>query len=79
MVKESGHKLIPHHDLSGGILSSHSAAFSLREKWKNLNLDVSLVASSAYVAVRVNDSSVCSAGKMIGFWVNRMNYDEMSQ
>ncbi|GKA87692.1 hypothetical protein Tco_0809456 [Tanacetum coccineum] len=39
----------------GGILSSHSAAFPLREKWKNLNLDVSRMASSAYVA-RVNDS-----------------------
>ncbi|GJZ26037.1 hypothetical protein Tco_0570290 [Tanacetum coccineum] len=37
-------------------LSRHFAAFPLREKWKNLNLDVSLVALSAYVA-RVNDSS----------------------
>ncbi|GJR36963.1 hypothetical protein Tco_1212647 [Tanacetum coccineum] len=33
----------------GGILSSHSAAFPLREKWKNLNLDVSLVDSSTWV------------------------------
>ncbi|GJT72290.1 hypothetical protein Tco_1031576 [Tanacetum coccineum] len=31
----------------GGILSSHSAIFPVREKWKNLNLDVSLVAPSA--------------------------------
>ncbi|GJX48973.1 hypothetical protein Tco_0275818 [Tanacetum coccineum] len=30
-----------------GILSSRSAAFPLREKWKNLNLEVSLVAPSA--------------------------------
>ncbi|GKF27131.1 hypothetical protein Tco_0083025, partial [Tanacetum coccineum] len=35
----------------GGILSSHSAAFLLREKWKKRILDVSLVAPSAYVAV----------------------------
>ncbi|GJR39168.1 hypothetical protein Tco_1214852 [Tanacetum coccineum] len=34
----------------GGILSSHSVAFPLREKLKNLNLDVSIVASvSLYV------------------------------
>ncbi|GJV72007.1 hypothetical protein Tco_1492002 [Tanacetum coccineum] len=32
-----------------GILSSHSAAFLVREKWKNLNLDVSFVAPSACV------------------------------
>ncbi|GJX74046.1 hypothetical protein Tco_0312641 [Tanacetum coccineum] len=31
----------------GGILSSHSASFPLRRKWRNLNLDVSLVAPSA--------------------------------
>ncbi|GKD35247.1 hypothetical protein Tco_1250756 [Tanacetum coccineum] len=31
----------------GGILSSHYAAFPSREKWKNLNLDVSIVAPSA--------------------------------
>ncbi|GKA95776.1 hypothetical protein Tco_0817871 [Tanacetum coccineum] len=30
-----------------GILSSHSVAFTLREKWKKRNLDVSLVAPSA--------------------------------
>nr|GEU71728.1 hypothetical protein [Tanacetum cinerariifolium] len=34
---------------------SHSAAFPVREKWKNLNLDVSLVALSAF-------------GKVIEFW-----------
>ncbi|GJW74739.1 hypothetical protein Tco_0134109 [Tanacetum coccineum] len=33
--------------LVGGILSSHSAAFPLREKWKKSSLDVSLVAPSA--------------------------------
>ncbi|GJY06907.1 hypothetical protein Tco_0373961 [Tanacetum coccineum] len=31
----------------GGILSSHSAAFPFREKWKKRSLDVSLVAPSA--------------------------------
>ncbi|GKA23279.1 hypothetical protein Tco_0709241 [Tanacetum coccineum] len=32
-----------------GILSNHYAAFPLSEKWKKRNLDVSLVASSAWV------------------------------
>ncbi|GKB45879.1 hypothetical protein Tco_0896632 [Tanacetum coccineum] len=32
-----------------GILSNHSAAFPLRGKWKKRSLDVSLVASSAWV------------------------------
>ncbi|GJT35952.1 hypothetical protein Tco_0926371 [Tanacetum coccineum] len=32
---------------AGGILSNHSVAFSLRERWKKRNLDVSLVAPSA--------------------------------
>ncbi|GJU20066.1 hypothetical protein Tco_1153408 [Tanacetum coccineum] len=36
-------------DQVSGILSSHSAAFPVREKWKNLNLDVSLVAPSARI------------------------------
>ncbi|GKG52987.1 hypothetical protein Tco_0550099, partial [Tanacetum coccineum] len=31
----------------GGILSNHSAAFPLREKWKKRGLDVSLVAPLA--------------------------------
>nr|GEY22142.1 hypothetical protein [Tanacetum cinerariifolium] len=47
LVKELGHELIPCRDLSRGILSRHSAAFPLMEKWKNLNLDVSLVAPSS--------------------------------
>ncbi|GJT79127.1 hypothetical protein Tco_1045852 [Tanacetum coccineum] len=37
------------HKLVGDILSNHYAAFPLREKWKKYSLDVSLVASLAWV------------------------------
>ncbi|GJZ21331.1 hypothetical protein Tco_0558370 [Tanacetum coccineum] len=37
-------------DPVGGILSNHSAAFPLREKWKKRSLDVSLVAPSTYIS-----------------------------
>ncbi|GKA33886.1 hypothetical protein Tco_0720315 [Tanacetum coccineum] len=40
------------------ILLRHSAAFSLREKWKNLNLDMSRESTIL---------PVCSVGKVIGF------------
>ncbi|GJV75091.1 hypothetical protein Tco_1506675 [Tanacetum coccineum] len=50
--------------------SCHSAAFPVREKWKNLNLDVFLVAPSA--RIRMSRESmillVCSVGKVTGFW-----------
>ncbi|GJX18658.1 hypothetical protein Tco_0221335 [Tanacetum coccineum] len=55
--------------LRGGILSNHFAAFLLREKWKKRSLDVSLVAPSACMMSReLTILSVCSAGRMIGFW-----------
>ncbi|GJY30203.1 hypothetical protein Tco_0413698, partial [Tanacetum coccineum] len=37
------------YPMVSGILSSHYVAFPVREKWKNLNLDVSLVAPSACI------------------------------
>nr|GEX77134.1 RNA-directed DNA polymerase, eukaryota, reverse transcriptase zinc-binding domain protein [Tanacetum cinerariifolium] len=49
----------------GGILSSHSAAFPLRETWKKRSLDVSLVGLSALILL------ACSAGRMIGFWKSK--------
>nr|GEW58990.1 hypothetical protein [Tanacetum cinerariifolium] len=49
IIKESRYELIPCRDLGGGVLSSHSAAFPLREKGKNCSLDVSFVAPSSYM------------------------------
>ncbi|GJX45685.1 hypothetical protein Tco_0262361 [Tanacetum coccineum] len=43
----------------GGILSSHSAAFPFREKWKNLNLDTSRESTIL---------PVCSVRTVIGLW-----------
>ncbi|GKB57767.1 hypothetical protein Tco_0913953 [Tanacetum coccineum] len=53
-----------------GVTPSHSAAFLVREKWKNLNLDVFLVAPSARIQIwrELMILLVCSVGKVIGFW-----------
>ncbi|GJY02728.1 hypothetical protein Tco_0360880 [Tanacetum coccineum] len=45
--------------LREGILSSHSATFPLREKWKKRSLDMSLESTIL---------PVCSVGGVIGFW-----------